>query len=273
MNYDEGITVSDENNQITIDDVKTLFALHGKNAGCSLKLQGKVVLIAFLINDGESSWDSASEKAVIEMLESASLKLMTDSGLNKKQFQVAYAYCQVSVPYVVNRQTSHSCVFDVLRQFGYENVQDYQRHYEKKFIRDETAISFVFNKDFRSYAHSVDKARTDYETECPNGDEYSMVSFQRGDLAGAERSFLHELMHQFGAIDYYYPEYLKFKAEKLLPGSIMNGGTIIDDLTRYIIGWDEKPSSKAVEFLNEIKSISAEEIEFALRQEWKKTDT
>lgn len=258
----------DEEIDMNLENVKEVFALQGKNVGCSVKLRGKVVLITFLINDGESRWDNESEKAAIEMLRSVTTRLMNESKLNKEELQVVYACCQVSLPYVVTRKNSKKCAPDVLRQFGYMTVQEYQQHYESKFSRDETAVTFLFNKDFRSYAHSVDRKSGKIEDENSNGDEYSIVSFDTGNIPCSERTFLHELLHQFGAIDYYYPDVLKFKAEKMLPNSIMNGGEIIDDLTRYLIGWDENPSAVALGFLDAIKFITVEDVEFARRKEF-----
>ncbi len=257
-----------EETDMNLEGFKDVFALQGKNAGCSIKLRGKVVLITFLINDGESRWDNDSEKAAIEMLRSATNRLMNESKLNKDELQVVYACCQVSLPYIVTRKNSKKCAADVLRQFGYMTVQEYQRHYESRFSRDETAVTFLFNKDFRSYAQSVDRKSGESEDQYTDGEEYSIVSFDTGNIPGSERTFLHELLHQFGAIDYYYPEVLKFKAEKHMPNSIMNGGEIIDDLTRYIIGWDESPTDVALNFLDAIKGISVEEIEFARRKEF-----
>lgn len=254
--------------ELTLSDVKDVFALKGKNAGCSLKLRGKVVLIAFLVNDGESRWDAASQEKFVASLKEISNRLMDESGLNKEQLQIAYAYKQVDIPYIVNRKNDSNCMHDVLRQFGYSDVQSYQKHYEEKFERDETAITFVFNKEFRSHAFSADKSIDDPEAVDPIGDEYSFVSFCADDVEDSSRGFIHELMHQFGAIDYYYPENIAVKANMMLPGSIMNGGNNIDDLTRYIIGWDDEPSTAALNFLKSISDIPIEEIKHALISEW-----
>ncbi len=267
MSTNDDQFIETENTPTDANDFTDVFALLGKDTGCSLQLKGKVVLITFLVNDGESSWDSESEEAAVKMLKAVSTKLMADSKLNKKQFQVAYAYCQVSLPYIVNRSNSKTCIKDVLRLFGYDSIHAYQKHYEDKFSRDDTAVTLLFNKDFRSYALSSEKSDFSDKPSI-NSDEYSIVSFDKNDSLDSERSFLHELLHQFGAIDYYYPEYLKIKAQKIFPDSIMNGGSTIDDLTRYIIGWDNELSESAKKFLNEIKIIPKEDISFARNEEW-----
>lgn len=254
----------------SLDEFRNAYAIRGKNAGCSLQLRGKVVLVAFLVNDGESVWDEAAEKAFVSVLQSSADRLMAESGLSKEQLQVAYAWCRVDIPYAVNRKNTDNCVHDVLRQFGYTDAQSYQKHYEEKFFRDEAALSFVFNKTFRSHAQRISKQGTNIEAASPGGDEYSIVSFSAKDPSGSERTLLHELMHQFGAIDLYYPERLSFEANRLLPDSIMNSGNTIDPLTRYVIGWDTSLSEDAQAFLRAVSKISEADIEYARRKELQK---
>lgn len=253
---------------ISFEEIKNAFALRGKNVGCSVKLRGRVVLIAFLINDGESRWDKESEKLFVDNLKQITKQLMSDSRLDRSQLDIAYATCQVSVPYIVEKRNSDRFVADVLRQFGtYENVQAYQEHYEAKFDRDEACISFVFNKDFRSYARRAVNA-TFEETENPTGNEFSMVSFDPKDTEESRKTFIHELLHQFGAVDFYYPEVVKMKADLYLPNSIMSVGSEIDALTRYVIGWDDELTKEAKEFARSVMNISDAELKSANREEW-----
>jgi len=259
------ITTTEE--QIPFEQIKDVFALRGKNVGCSVKLRGRVVLVAFLINDGESHWDAQSQKVFADGLKQTANYLMDTSGLGRQDLDIAYAYCQVTVPYTVEKRNSSRFVQDVLRQFGYEDVQSYQKHYESKFARDEACVTFVFNKNFRSYAVTVSSGENT-DAENPIGNEYSIVAFDPKDPTGSQRTFIHELMHQFGAIDFYYPERVKLEAEHYLPGSIMNSGDSIDALTRYVIGWDETLTADAKAFLKAISKISPAEIACAARDQW-----
>ena len=96
-----------------------------------------------------------------------------------------------------------------------------------------------------------------------------MVAFLDGDF---ENTLVHELLHLFGAVDLYYPENLKQVGKKYLPGSIMCDGNVIDDLTRYLIGWKRQlqSDSMAWKFLEETKNITAEDVRKANEAEWKK---
>lgn len=257
--------------QENLDNIKSAFALFGKNVGCSVAFRGKVVLVNMLVNDGESHWDEDSINAYVEMMKSVSDELMEESCLNAEALQIAYAYCTVDIPYVAKRSNDAECVSGVLRQFGYDTVQAYQKHYEEKFSRDEAVITFAFNKSFRSYAHTISSLVECSDTPQPTGDEYSMVSFDPKNLLSSQRTFKHELLHQFGAIDYYYPANLQFKANKHFPDSVMDSGSVVDPLTRYIIGWDEELSDKAKEFLKDIENITKADVDRAKIAEWQST--
>lgn len=258
-----------------MDVVKNSHVLHGRNAGCSLKLLGKVVLVTFLICDGECDWDEESEKAAVDMLKRLCKRIELASGKDVKDLSVTYAYCKVKIPYVVSRENRSQFIQDVLVQFGqYKDVDAYQRHYEQKFSRDEACITFLLNKgdrkgqDARSYASQVTSESATDRNPSPSGSEYSIVFFDGDNSASSERAMLHELLHQFGAIDFYYPPALQLEAKCHLPGSIMDSGENIDSLTRYIIGWDDTLAADAQKFLEAISNISPETIERARRSEW-----
>lgn len=249
-------------------DIMNIFALHGVNAGCCLKLLGKVVLVAFLVDDAESKWTDEAEAKFIEVMKDSETKIMEQSGLDKSELMIVHAHCRVSVPYIVTRKNHENCVKDVLRQFGYRTVSEYQNHYEKKFARNEAPIFFVFNKPFRSYASRIVCRSNEREDASPVGNEWAFLSYKPEHENS--RVLIHELMHQFGAIDYYYPEQVKALANAYFPDSIMDDGAVIDSLTRYVIGWDEELSSEATAFLRDVSSVSEEEVEIARKKEWEK---
>ena len=73
-----------------------------------------------------------------------------------------------------------------------------------------------------------------------------------------------------GAEDFYYPPAVEKAAEKWLSGSVMNGGDSIDDLTRVLIGWDDVLTPAASSFLNDTSSVTANEVDTAMKAEWRK---
>lgn len=70
----------------------------------------------------------------------------------------------------------------------------------------------------------------------------------------------------------YYPANLKAASQKFLPKSIMCSGEVIDDLTKYLVGWKSTlpANSGAWKFLESTKMITADDVSKALTQEWQK---
>lgn len=239
-----------------LDEYSTHFALQGKGTGCSKNLLGKVCIVCFLVHEAKSAWTKEDVEKCRMVLKKIQSTLQTQSGLSKNRLQIAYALDVVSVQLKFDRDFHEELEENVLKQYGdYCDSAAYQEHYEKKFLKDEAPIVFILNRSFRSFAISSNDTTA-------TGNEASYVSFSN-DIDLCARTIIHELLHQFGAIDLYLPEAVKHVAEKYFPGSIMNSGNLIDSLTRYLIGWDDEPNEDVVNFLKETKDITEEEIKTA----------
>jgi len=226
-------------------------ALLGKDAGCIIKLRGKVMLVVFLVDDAKSKWDDLSEKKYSRIIQNVCLGLMKESGLPWAQLNVTYANRRASVPYEVTQDNAWQLMRDVLQDYYCDDSDSFQDIYKREMGKDEVCVSFVLNRPFISYAHRVASLTTVLTRPFRKGNEFSVVSFRKNDLKRSEQSLLHELLHQFGAIDLYKPQKIETAARKHLPGSIMNDGDRIDPLTRYVIGWDDALSPEAIAFLEE----------------------
>ncbi len=247
MQTEQDFAVPEQNEDLNKDH----FALAAKNKGSSGQLLGNVVLVGFLVHERNSAWKKEDVDAMKLVLQKSAEILKTQSGLSNHRLKVSYAFDTVPVQFRYDREEYSRVVNAVLKQYGYETAAAYQAHYKKKFKKDEVALIFFINRDFRSFAWNT-------ESEQSKG-EFSFVSFNESKDA-CIRTLIHEVLHQFGAIDYYIPARVKAAAQKIFPESIMLHGMEIDDLTRYIIGWDEEPSAAAAHFLEEIKDVTPEEI-------------
>ena len=235
-------------------------ALLGKNAGCIEKLRGRVLLVVFLVDDAKDQWDSASEKTYISVIQNACFRLMKESGLPLNQLSITYVNRHVSVPYEVTRSDHQRMIRDVLSTCYCEDTESFQDIYKREMDKDEVCVSFVLNRDFTSFAMRRISLDGVQEFSDRRGNEFSLVSFHKKDLRHSERSLIHELMHQFGATDYYTNPLMAKTAKKHLPGSIMNDGMKIDPLTRYAIGWDEHLAPEAIAFLEATKSLTLKDL-------------
>ena len=77
----------------------------------------------------------------------------------------------------------------------------------------------------------------------------------------------HELLHLYGAEDFYFHDGVKAAAQKHLPDSIMlssgNPNAHVDSLTAYLVGWTDQPDAVATAFLDEIATLSTAEVDAA----------
>lgn len=254
--------MQDQGNEKTgqISDYQGHFALRGKEKGCSRTLRGKVCIVVFLVHEAKSAWTATDIEKCRAVIKKVQEDLQRQSGLSKNRLHVAYALDVVSVQLKFDRDFYSELESAVLKQYGnFRKCADYQVHYEKKFLKDEAPVIFVLNRNFRSFAITSNHGTTD-------GNEASYLSFT-GDVDRCARTMTHELLHQFGAIDYYLPPRLETVAQKYFPDSIMHSGTVIDPLTRYLIGWDEEPQETVLQFLEETKDITEEEIREARRKD------
>jgi hypothetical protein len=227
------------------------FAFAAMEKGCAKKLYGKVTLVAFLVHDRSSAWKQADVEKIKSVLKQTARFIKEKSGLTDNRLTVSYAFDDVPIQFRYDGENDRSIVREVLKQYGFDNAADYKGHYEAKFKKNEAPLIFIINRNFRSFARNVDLN--------PTGSEYSFVSFN-DDINSCVRTMIHEILHQFGAIDYYMPQTVQQAAQRIFPDSIMSRGWEIDDLTRYIIGWEKELSDKAKQFLEETSCVTLEDV-------------
>ena len=86
---------------------------------------------------------------------------------------------------------------------------------------------------------------------------------------GEPGSILHEVLHVFGAADLYYPPQVAQAAGRILGESVMMNSDcqVLDDLTKYLIGWHRQPTAKARQLLMATAGITEQMVSDALQAE------
>ena len=102
---------------------------------------------------------------------------------------------------------------------------------------DNTPFLFVFNTSYRNITYSANLLHPNWQEE---------FSIYYGQQPMRDNMIVHELMHQYGAVDLYDlgSEGVEEISEQIFPDSVMlkQEGTEIDELTAYLIGWIDDPS-------------------------------
>ena len=235
--------------------------LRKKGKGVSKALKGDVVLIVFYVNDGESKWTKADIEASKKTYNSAFSLLYTLAEGRYVDLKLRCAFQEISVPMVCTRENRREWRKAISGLFNKSSLTEYQEYYKKKYNCDEAPIIFTFNRDFRSYAVSDD----DEKSTC---DEFSVI---RSNCS--EKTIIHELLHQFGAVDFYFPKEVAKVLEEMEYKSVMNGdmAEAIDALTAYLIGWTDWITDKAATILEKTKHYTPDMLAEAKKQEWNKS--
>ena len=233
--------------------------------GCSLYCRGKIVLRVFFLDDNESHWAEEDRESFKTIVSSSASKILADAQRDKVSIEILASYANKKVSCAVRpNENVRTWINEV---FGTTEIVDDQNHFRMAIECDESPIVFAFNKDFRSCARTTE----DKQNVGRNHPEWSMVSYQKSfGEKEVVHTLVHELLHQFGAIDLYYPEKITAAGEKFLGKSIMNCGLDIDDLTRTLIGWRTDLTDNAINFLEATKDVTKEQVMEARRKEWEK---
>ena len=113
-------------------------------------------------------------------------------------------------------------------------------------------LIFCCRAEGRAFAHNtVSTARPEYA-----------ILFADNDAS----TLRHELLHLYGAQDFYVEPAIKAAAQRIFPDSVMLSSTAesrVDGLTAYIVGWTGEPGSEAARFLQETASVTEEDFQAA----------
>ena len=238
--------------------MKEHILLKAKDEGECRSLTGKVMLAVILVDDAESSWkDKNAVVRIKKIVENAARIIEKKASDLEVNLEIHPWYYQGQTRKKVEYGSSDQWVSDVLKQMGYFSVGAMQQELKKILLAKEVAVMFVFHKRGRSFAYQ--------ETKSSGITPEFSVLFEI-----AEKDLLHELLHQFGAVDLYYPKLVEKAANQYLPESIMGrNGEKIDSFTAYLIGWTDYLSMNSKKFLDQTALLGEKEMRNALEQETK----
>lgn len=229
--------------------IQNHYYLGMRNTAPSHALTGDVVVIHILVNDIWSNWAYNSHVAEYQnTANQMASTLMYEAAKSGQKLIVRSAFCQVTLPIFADETggwipTAFACM-------GFPNAAAMQNYYERQYHCTEAPIIFAINRPMRSFA-SVNNTKSFFRQ-----DEFSAV-FRHTSGMFESRVLLHELLHQFGAPDYYYPQVTVNAAYRYFPDSIMfMNGNEIDDLTRCLIGWTNELTPRAMAFLRETACVN-----------------
>ena len=222
------------------------------NVGTCKDLSGKVAVVLFFMDDFESKWtnteiESFTKKEIepgLEFLEKEAAKYGVSLELSiEKTYKSVYYSGEV----IESVRNTGLATIDVLVQAanaaGFSNTVSMLNRFRILYKTDEVVCLTIFNKDGTAYAINPKKDET------MKIDEHCII-FTR-DLGSAETEhkgfqasvIAHEMLHLFGAEDFYAAAARKKLARAYYPNDIMLStsfnirGNNIGEATAFYIGW------------------------------------
>ena len=236
--------------------------LKGRGKGASKVLTGKVALITVYMSRKSSDWSESVRDAYVRSVWTAIEALQKEA--------VRYGASLSITPYHFDHTVSPKAdphdKFNLIKdRFDVTTMEQLQTKYEKHLGVDEAIFVLAFDGEGRSFA----------SRQKSNGpvDEISVVFI---DSSRSENSMAytiaHELLHQFGAADYYFPGEMESLATRYFGKTIMNdhGCLSVDELTAYLVGWTDTVTAYGWWFMKESMWLTEEVWQKALDDIWAK---
>lgn len=221
------------------------------NIGSCNNMKESLCYYIVFIDDNESNW---SEKDKTEFVENKFVPSINYLSQQSSSYNVTlntnYVTCKKPTQYngiieveSVQNEVQYDIFTQVASSLGFESPKEMNDSLKKELNVKQVAYLFAINKEGRSYKHS--HSQTAIERK------YEFCVFFSQSIGYTDSTcystIAHEILHLFGAEDYYdpygdYPEREKL-ATKLYPNDIMFG-TVKDvnqvnvgNYTAYSVGW------------------------------------
>ena len=227
-----------------------------KDGGICQALTGKIFWSFVYVDDAESGW-SRTEKEAQDRTNVKVIQYLKEEGRKEGVYlQMFNKIWTVRVSYAMRQENRSSWTEDFAKTAGFPSFRDLNRSLQKQYPGGQIFFVFLVNKSGRAFASSsVNEGAADAE--------YCVV------YRGEPGSILHEVLHVFGAADLYYPPQVAQAAGRILGESVMMNSDcqVLDDLTKYLIGWHRQPTAKARQLLMATAGITEQMVSDALQAE------
>ena len=217
------------------------------NLGSCRELTGDVAIQVVFVDGDEGAWDEKN-MAEYKIAMGQAYDQLTRWGRDYGQeVRISLRYAHTAESMDLDFLDSDAWADHVLN-----NADLPARGDDSVYMQECMPIIFLLNEGGRAYA-------------CANASEtYNdyLICFNNSTVS----SFSHELLHLYGAVDYYYPLAYQEAAQKYFPQSIMfttEEHKEFDGLTAYIIGWTDTLDENARAFLEDTRHIRKEDLENA----------
>lgn len=225
--------------------------------GINKKLEATPFIVVFFMDDDESCWNEENVNKFYNKLVAPSVTFLEDSAARYNvalDFQVGYVatyeHPESPVKYngIVEPNRDTSASRDIVDQaafsLGYTSKEEMHTAFQDLSGQEEIIYVFMLNKAGQTHAsiYGNSSAAVNYDGQLF---EFCVIytGFEDGVENVGSEAVAHEILHLYGAEDYYTPEERYMLASMFCPNDIMLcAQTGIDnfevgELTAYSVGW------------------------------------
>lgn len=236
------------------------------NVGSCRQLKGSPYVLFIFLDDDVSHWDEQGVLTYLDTLCTPALEYMEEYACHygvPLDFQYGYyaSYGHPSRPVkyngVIKTHSDGTTSKDILDQAAASLGFSSKEHMHERLMdysgQDQIAYVVMLNKGGRSYTHCYARSSSRQASD-PSGKDYCLeysviyTGFTDTSYDSASDTVCHEMLHLFGAEDYYYPEGREALAQQVYPKDIMLCGMSdlqyfeLGEFTAHCIGWvDDAP--------------------------------
>lgn len=238
-------------NIISVDETRKNY-----NSGSCYDMQDDLCYLVVFLDDNDSIWNEKDKKNFIENKFIPSMEYLSDKAMEYNtvldttynsypdENAIQVTYNGIIESEVVENGSQKDILSQISQAMGYNTPKEMNEALQENFSVKQIAYLVVLNKEGRSYKYAHTQSNTERYEFC--------VFFNQSigfDGENCYSTIAHEVLHLFGAEDYYdpygeYPEREKL-AEKLYPNDIMFGtleninDAEIGNYTAYSVGWTD----------------------------------
>lgn len=243
--------------------IRDNFFLKSRNIGASRKLKGDIEIIVCFMKKRPTDFTDSSKAQFTKGLYTACNWLKSEAESYGAKLTFKYRFYVIDTPIDANP----SCGYELIREFFNGqgiSMDQLQNRYENMSGSDESPFILVFDEISRSFAHKQPAQHIIKHEDS--------IIYKNSNNQFHWSTIAHELLHQFGAIDYYYPQEVVDYAKRYIKNSIMGVGAqnALDDLSAYLVGIKDTISAASYHFLSETMWIDYELYNKHIQEEWKK---
>lgn len=243
-------------------EIRDHFFLGGRGVGACRALRGRIALLSVFLHRSESDFPDARKKEYFATARSVCSFFEEQAAGYGASLTMTRYHFDVIVPADANPRDGYALVRGF---FGAPTVREASMRYAARLGVDGCVLVLLFDGAGRSFGYrqlSPLDAR----------EEVSVIFYDEKEKP-ARRVFTlsHEILHQYGAVDYYYPAAVREKAERYFKNSVMGiGDAVVDDLTAYLVGWRDKIAAATYWFLSDTAWMTQKTYAAELEKEWKR---